>query len=84
MTRTLLADLAALVATETCHATTDDERNHLQSIRDDIQRRLVPPRHVHDRYCGLLGCAYPDHDEPDITRERVMARPITTRYGGMR
>ena len=32
--------------------------------------------HTHDRYCPLLGCSSGEsHDEPNITRARIMPSP---------
>ena len=42
---------------------------------DQVQEVVTPaPKvgHQHDRYCGLLGCSTVSHDEPGITRDRVM------------
>lgn len=58
---------SAQLVREAVAAYRDASDVELARVQDEIRGR-----HAHDDYCALLGCADTDHDEPGITRDRVL------------
>ena len=49
-----------------------DALDQVQEVVTPASKLAPKVGHQHDRYCGLLGCSAVSHDEPGITRDRVM------------